>query len=174
MGQPYVGEIRLFGGNFAPAGWALCNGAILPISEYETLFQLIGTTYGGDGQTTFGLPNLSGRVALHQGTVAGTTFTIGETSGTESVTLTTNQIPQHPHALVGSTDPATSNNAQNNIAASLSAAGTASLYGVDDPIHQLDPSALTPSGGNQPHDNMAPYLTVTYIISLFGIFPSPT
>src|SRR5689334_17233619 len=97
MAQPYVGEIRMFGGNFAPVGWAFCNGALLPISENETLFNLIGTTYGGDGQSTFALPDLQGRFPMHQGTLAGTTFTIGEKGGVETVTLTVNQIPTHSH-----------------------------------------------------------------------------
>src|SRR5437660_3101151 len=97
MGQSYVGEIRMFAGNFAPAGWMLCQGQLLPISENETLFNLIGTTYGGDGQTTFALPNLSSRVPMHAGTLSGQTFQLGENAGTETVTLTTNQIPIHSH-----------------------------------------------------------------------------
>jgi microcystin-dependent protein len=175
MGQPYVGEIRQFGGNFAPVGWLPCDGRVLPISENETLFQLIGTTYGGDGQSTFGLPNLCGRVPIHQGTGNdGTTFTIGELGGVESVTLTTNQIPVHTHTMVGSTDPSTSNNVQGAVGASLPAAGTQSAYGTDPPIVNINAAAIGPAGGSQPHDNMAPYLAVTVIISLFGIFPSPT
>src|SRR5689334_8649924 len=102
MSQPYVGEIRMFGGSFAPVGWMFCAGQLLPISEYETLFNLIGTTYGGDGQETFGLPDLQGRIPLHMGTNAGITYQIGEMSGVESVTLTTQQIPAHTHALLGS------------------------------------------------------------------------
>jgi microcystin-dependent protein len=175
MAQPYVGEIRLFGGNFAPVGWLPCDGRELPISEYETLFNLIGTTYGGDGQSTFGLPQLCGRVPIHQGTGNdGTTWTIGELGGVETVTLTTQQIPSHTHAMLGSTDPATSNNVQNAVGASLSAAGTQSAYGTDPPIVNINASAIAPDGGSQPHENLAPYLTVTVIISLFGIFPSPT
>src|SRR5258705_970600 len=102
MSQPYIGEIRMFGGNFAPAGWALCQGQLMPISQNDTLFNLIGTTYGGDGQETFGIPDLQGRFPVHQGTVSGTTFQIGEMTGTESVTLNTNQIPIHNHAVVAS------------------------------------------------------------------------
>src|SRR6266550_1272438 len=109
MSQPFVGEIRMFGGSFAPAGWAMCQGQLMPISQNETLFTLIGTTYGGDGQETFGIPNLSGRVPIHQGTGAGSgvTFSIGEAAGTESVTLTTQTIPQHNHAFIASGDTAT-------------------------------------------------------------------
>src|SRR3954454_11903051 len=100
MSSPYIGEIRMFAGSFAPAGWAFCNGALLPISENETLFQLIGTTYGGDGQSTFALPNLCGRAPLHQGTGAGSTYIVGEAAGVESVTLTTQQIPKHNHPFL--------------------------------------------------------------------------
>src|ERR1700761_4920658 len=109
MAQPYIGEIRMFAGSFAPAGWAFCNGQILPISENETLFNLIGTTYGGDGQSTFALPNMQGRVAVHQGTGGGlSTYVVGETGGTESVTLTTQQIPQHNHMVTTQTTGGTS------------------------------------------------------------------
>lgn len=175
MAQPYVGEIRMFGGSFAPVGWLPCDGRVVAISEYETLFQLIGTTYGGDGQSTFGLPQLCGRVPIHQGTGSdGNAYTIGELGGVETVTLTTNQIPLHTHTMLGSTDPSTSNNVQGTVGASLPAAGTQSAYGTDPPTIQLNAGAISPSGGSQPHENMAPYLTVTVIISMFGIFPSPT
>jgi microcystin-dependent protein len=169
MGQPYVGEIRMFGGNFAPAGWMFCNGQILPISENETLFQLIGTTYGGDGQSTFALPDLQGRVPVHQGTFGGTTFIQGEKSGTETVTLTGNQIPTHNHLLTGSGNLGTSNTPQNNVLAQSSAV---KLYLNLPPDINLGNQAITPVGGSQPHDNMQPFLCVSFIISLFGVFPS--
>ena len=169
MSSPYVGEIRMFGGNFNPNGWAMCDGSLLPISENETLFNLIGTTYGGDGQSTFALPNLNGRVPIHQGAVSGTTFTIGEAAGTETVTLSTNQIPIHTHPLLASSDPATTLNPQNNV---LSATATATPYFNIPPGAALSPQAITPMGGSQPHENMQPYLCISYIISLFGIYPS--
>src|SRR5678815_970125 len=108
MAQPYVGEIRMFAGNFAPAGWMFCEGQLLPISQNETLFQLIGTTYGGDGQETFALPDLRSRVPLHMGTSLGTTFVLGQNGGVESVTLTSQQIPSHSHGFMASADPANS------------------------------------------------------------------
>src|SRR5947209_4322302 len=171
MGNPYVGEIRMFGGSFAPAGWMTCDGQLLPISENETLFNLIGTTYGGDGQTTFALPNLSGRLPVHQGTSpnTGTTYTIGEAAGTSSVTLTTNQIPVHNHAVVADNNNATTldtapaNNAYGNATPTM-------LYSATNSLHPM--FALPLQGGSQPHENMMPYLAITFIISLFGIFPS--
>jgi microcystin-dependent protein len=166
MAQPYVGEIRLFGGNFAPAGWAFCDGSLLSIPENETLFQLIGTTFGGDGQTTYALPDLRGRVPVHQG--AG--FVLAETGGVESVSLTTNTLPSHNHALNAATGGARQTSPLNNALA----AGGPELYASARalPGGTLG-AALASSGGNQPHENMAPFLAVSYIISLFGIFPSP-
>lgn len=175
MSSPFIGEIRMFGGSFAPAGWAMCSGQLMPISQNETLFNLIGTTYGGDGQETFALPNLAGRIPVDAGTnpQTGTTYQIGEMAGTESVTLTTQQIPTHNHAFVCSTDPATSTNPLNNMYAKN---GTISLY--TDPNGDPLNKPLAPNegpllmGGSQPHENMMPYLCITFIISLFGIFPS--
>jgi microcystin-dependent protein len=171
MAQPYVGEIRMFGGSFAPVGWALCNGAQLPISENETLFQLIGTTYGGDGQETFNLPNLCGRAPLHQGTGAGSTYIIGEAAGVESVTLTTQQIPKHTHAFLASTEDGNVIPAGGNLPANSLNITPYINSSVDAPMNA---QAITPDGGSQPHENMQPYLCVTFIISLFGIFPSQT
>ena len=175
MSSPFIGEIRMFGGSFAPAGWAMCQGQLMPISQNDTLFTLIGTTYGGDGQETFGLPALGGRVPLCAGTNAGTTFILGETGGTESVTLTSQQMPIHNHAFICSTDPATSTNPLNNLYAKN---GTISLYTDPngDPLNKpLAPQeGPTVQGGNQPHENMMPYLCLTFIISLFGIFPTQT
>jgi microcystin-dependent protein len=167
MAQPYVGEIRMFAGNFAPAGWMLCDGQLLPISENETLFNLIGTTYGGDGESTFALPNLQSRVPIHQGNG----FILAETGGVEDVTLTAQQIPIHTHPLLASADPATVPNPQNNI---LSTTATATPYFNIAPATPLSPQAITGTGGSQPHTNLQPYLTINFIISLFGIFPSPT
>jgi microcystin-dependent protein len=170
MSSPYIGEIRMFAGNFAPAGWALCQGQLLAISENDALFNLIGTTYGGDGQNTFALPNLAGRVPLHQGS----SFVIGELAGVESVTLTTTQIPQHPHAMLGSNDQGSSNAPGNAVLASTPTAAQAFPYGTDSPLGGIDPSSIQPTGGNQPHENMQPYLCVNFIISLFGIYPTQT
>ena len=169
MAQPYVGEIRQFAGNFAPAGWMFCEGQLLPISEYETLFQLIGTTYGGDGQSTFALPDLRGRVPLH----FGNGFILAETGGVEEITLTVNQIPAHSHPLLGSTATAASTTTAGNVGARVTAAAVFP-YGTDNPLQPLSPQAVSSVGGSQPHNNFQPYLCVDFIISLFGIFPSPT
>ena len=169
MAQPYVGEIRIFAGNFAPAGWMFCEGQLLPISENETLFQLIGTTYGGDGQSTFALPDLRGRIPIHQGNG----FILAENGGVESVTLTVSQIPAHTHPLLGSANNATTTSPTNNVPATMPEV-TTFAYGTDAPPTTLSPQSQAPDGGSQPHDNFQPYLCVNYIISLFGIFPSPT
>ena len=170
MSQPFVGEIRMFGGNFAPAGWAFCNGAPMPISENEVLFQLIGTTYGGDGEETFNLPDLQGRMPIHFGQGPGITQTYqkGEKAGTESVTVTQATTPIHNHALVASTDPANTPNPGNNV---LSAPVTATPFFQATPNAPMNAGILQPQGGSQPHDNMMPFLCISYIISLFGIFP---
>jgi microcystin-dependent protein len=167
MAQPYVGEIRMFAGNFAPAGWMFCEGQLLPISENETLFQLIGTTYGGDGEATFALPDLRGRIPIHQGNG----FTLAETGGAETVTLTVNQIPVHTHPMLASTDPATVPNPQNNV---LATTASATPYFNNPPANPLSPQSISSVGGSQPHNNFQPYLCVDFIISLFGIFPPPT
>lgn len=167
MAQPYVGEIRMFAGNFAPAGWHFCEGQLLPISENETLFQLIGTTYGGDGESTFALPDLRGRIPIHQGNG----FILAETGGAESITLTVSQIPSHHHAMLASTGPGNLNTPGGNVTAESAAV---KIYFADQPTVNLNPSAVGPVGGHQPHDNFQPYLCVNFIISLFGIFPSPT
>jgi microcystin-dependent protein len=167
MAQPYVGEIRMFAGNFAPAGWMFCEGQLLPISENETLFQLIGTTYGGDGQSTFALPDLRGRIPIHQGNG----FILAETGGAEEITLTVSQIPAHSHPFLASGDPG-------NLATpagSLIANVTAIFPYIESPTTlNMNPPAITSTGGSQPHTNFQPYLCVDFIISLFGIFPSPT
>jgi microcystin-dependent protein len=166
MAQPYVGEIRMFAGNFAPAGWMFCEGQLLPISENETLFQLIGTTYGGDGQSTFALPDLRGRLPIHQGDG----FIISETGGAEEITLTVNQIPVHNHPLLCSSSVANDPNPTDNVAGESSAI---SLYQSGNPAAAMAPQAISAIGGSQPHTNLQPYLCVDFIISLFGLFPSP-
>ena len=171
MAQPYVGEIRMFAGNFAPAEWMFCNGQTLPISDYETLFQLIGTTYGGDGQSTFGLPNLQSRVPIH----FGGGFTLAQTGGVETVTLTTNQIPSHSHPMVASDKGPALSPANATLGVVASSQPGASIYNTAANVSQnLVPSTMLNTGGNQPHDNRQPYLAISFIISLFGIFPSPT
>jgi microcystin-dependent protein len=149
MAQPYVGEIRIFAGNFAPAGWLLCNGQLLPISENETLFQLIGTTYGGDGQSTFALPDLRGRIPLHMGQGAGLqNYQLAEAAGVEEVALTVNPA-RFSQANI---DP----------------------FLQDDPTANMAATAISTLGGSQPHTNFQPYICINYIISLFGIYPSVT
>ena len=165
MAQPFIGEIRMFAGNFAPAGWAFCNGQLLPISENETLFQLIGTIYGGDGQETFAVPDLRSRVPIH---IDGQTFPLGQTGGVESVTLTVNQISSHTHALLASTNAANQTSPNGNV---LAESATVDLYIEDTPVVNLAAPSITPVGGSQPHENMHPFLVITFIISLFGIFP---
>lgn len=167
MAQPYVGEIRMFAGNFAPAGWMFCEGQLLPISEYETLFQLIGTTYGGDGQSTFALPDLRGRIPIHQGNG----FILAETGGAEEITLTVTQIPAHSHPLLASTSVSNQSSPANSVVAQST---SADLYIEDTPTANMAVNSISSVGGSQPHTNFQPYLCVDFIISLFGIFPSPT
>jgi microcystin-dependent protein len=167
MAQPYVGEIRMFAGNFAPAGWMFCEGQLLPISYNETLFQLIGTTFGGNGESTFALPDLRGRIPIHQGNG----FILAETGGAEEITLTVNQIPAHSHPLLASTNIAHESSPANNLVAQSSAAD---LYIEDTTTSNLAANSISSVGGSQPHTNYQPYLCVNFIISLFGIFPSPT
>jgi microcystin-dependent protein len=169
MSSPFIGEIRLFGGNFAPQGWAFCDGSLVAIADNDALFALIGTTYGGDGQTTFALPDLRGRVPLHQGTGAGRTVTIGEQAGVEAVTLTQQQLPAHTHQPAASNGQATQTTPAGGVWA-VSSAGTAYAPGVA--TVPMQAGLIDAAGGSQPHDNMAPTLVTSYIISLFGIFPT--
>src|SRR5690606_5177484 len=162
----YIGEIRMFAGNYAPSGWAFCDGQILPISENETLFQLIGTTYGGDGENTFALPDLRGRLPIHQGNG----FILAETGGAEEVTLTVNQIPAHSHPWLASDQPASAASPEGN----LPAEATKRFYAAPTSAVSMASNAIGAAGGSQPHTNFQPYLCVSFIISLFGIFPSPT
>lgn len=171
MGTPFIGEIRMFGGNFAPAGWAFCNGQLVPISENDALFNLIGTTYGGDGQATFALPDLQGRLPMHMGTGPGlSTRQIGELGGVETVTLTAQQIPVHTHAPQADSNGGNQTTPQNGIWAS----SASSRYSSSAPNLAMDSSLIGPTGGSQPHENMMPFLAISFIISLFGIYPSPT
>lgn len=177
MATPYIGEIRMFAGNFPPNGWAFCDGALQPISENEALFALIGTTYGGDGQSTFALPDLRGRVPVHQGTQAGNNYVIGQLGGSETVTLNNNQIPAHNHLVGASTAmPVQSLNPTpiTGVPGTMVPASPAKprLYAAPGANVAMAPNAVQPSGGNQPHENMAPFLAINFIIALFGVFPS--
>lgn len=170
MAEPYLGEIRMFAGNFAPRGWALCNGQLMSISQNTALFSILGTTYGGDGRVTFGLPNLQGRYPMHWGNGAGLTpRSIGETAGSESITLLVQQIPAHNHTL----------NAATEANGDTGRAGGASLATTNTPIYSsqnapdaaMKAASIGMTGGSQPHDNMPPYQCVTFIIALEGIYP---
>jgi len=165
MSEPYVGEIRLFAGNFAPNGWAFCDGQLLSIAQSTVLFELIGTIYGGDGQSTFALPDLRGRVPVHQGNG----YLIGESGGQETVTLAAAQMPAHRHAMNASTAAASATQGPSQV---LGSSAAMRLYGTGTPSMAMDPNALAQAGGNQAHDNMPPFVGLNYIISLFGIFPS--
>jgi microcystin-dependent protein len=167
MSQPFVGEVRLVGFNFAPAGWLICAGQILPIDQYSTLFNLIGTTYGGDGQQTFGLPDLRGRTPIHQGSSGGSTYVMGQTGGTETVTLNVSQYPLHNHLLMASSNNGTLNTPTNNTVGGLNA------YAGITPVDAMNSKMLLPSPGNNlPHDNMQPFQVLNWVISLFGVYPS--
>jgi microcystin-dependent protein len=168
MASPYIGEIRMFAGNFAPAGWEFCNGQLMAIDQNDVLFALIGTTYGGDGQTTFALPNLNGRVPMHQSA----SNPIGSAFGTESEILTIQQIPAHTHTILSN---GTSSSTPNPVGAVPGRNPSADQYTTDDSVGfvNLPPNMVSQTGGSQPHNNMMPYLGINFIISMFGIFPSP-
>ena len=168
MATPYIGEIKMVGWNFAPYGWAMCNGQLMSISENPVLFQVIGTTYGGDGITNFALPDLRGRLPVHQGTG----YAMGQAAGSETVTLTIGQVPAHPHSFMCSTDGATRSAPAQNVPA---ATGSGNAYLQAAATTAMAPGSIPPSGGSgQPHPNIQPYQCVTFIISLSGIFPSAT
>ena len=177
MGDPYIGEIRMFAGTFAPLNWNFCNGTLIAISQNQTLYNLIGTTYGGNGTTTFALPNLLSRVPIHQGTSRqGPTFVIGQSAGTENVTLTTQQMPSHSHSLFASTNSGqvqTPSSVLIPAQATTSATGSPNIYSAAPPNQNetLVPTTIANDGGSQPHTNIQPYLAVNYIISLYGQFP---
>lgn len=170
MGQPYMGEIRMFGGNFAPLGWALCQGQITPISGNEALFNLLGTTYGGDGVNTFALPNLQSRLPVHQGNSGGVGYVLGQSAGTETVTLLTNQLPSHSHTPDGSSSAGTQPSPSNGVWAEASI----NQYSNTAPSVAMAGSAIGNAGGNQPHDNMMPYLVINFIIAMNGVYPTQT
>src|SRR5262245_35707080 len=167
MAQPYIGEIRMFAGTIAPVGWMFCEGQLLPIAEYETLFNLIGTFYGGDGEATFALPDLRGRLPIHQGNG----FILAETGGAEEITLTVQQMPAHSHPLLATTTIANDQFPAQNVTGQTA---TFDGYQSSPPNANMSPLAVGPVGGSQPHTNFQPYLCVNFIISLFGVFPSPT
>ncbi|MGO9603601.1 MAG: phage tail protein [Candidatus Binataceae bacterium] len=171
MATPYIGEIRIVGFNFAPEGWAFCNGSLMAIAQNETLFTLIGTTYGGDGVTTFALPNLQDRVPVHQGTGGGQTLILGESGGESQVTLTSAQLPSHTHTVSGASGgpqvtpvgQTWGDSGQN---------GSGGAYASPGATNPMSAQALGQAGGGQPHTNLSPYLGLNFIIALFGIFPS--
>ncbi len=172
MSTPFIGEVRIFAGNFAPLGWMLCDGQLLAIAQYDALFALIGTTYGGDGQTTFALPDLRGRVPLHFGTGPGlSTRTIGELSGSEAVTLTTGQMAAHTHPPLALGATGSSPTPGGNFWAGVSAGA---IYNATDPAPAavMNAAAVLPVGGGQPHDNIEPFQCVNFIIAVEGIYPT--
>jgi microcystin-dependent protein len=168
MSDQYIGEVRLVGFSFAPVDWAFCNGAVQSIAQNEALFNLIGTIYGGDGVQTFNLPDLQGRIPIHQGTsTTGTTYVIGQTGGVENVTLNLNQYPSHDHSLMASTNTSGSNTPANNVVNQ-----GLTVYSTSAPVNPMLPAMVGSSGGNQPHKNLQPYVALNWIISLYGIYPT--
>jgi microcystin-dependent protein len=177
--QPYLGNITIFAGNFAPLGWRFCDGSLLPISEYDALFSLIGTIYGGDGQVTFALPNLQSRVAIHAGASNGNTYVPGEMAGTESIIITQNQMPAHSHPFVAASGNPPANNSANNQsspAGNVPSLAPQNLYNPSADGFGLAPAVgagvTGPAGGSQPVSILSPYLAMNYIIAVFGIYPT--
>ncbi|HEX5502327.1 MAG TPA: tail fiber protein [Thermomicrobiales bacterium] len=169
--DPFLGEIRMFGGNFAPKGWAFCNGQLLPIAQNTALFSLLGTTYGGNGQTTFGLPDLRGRAPLHWGQGPGLSpYTQGEQGGQEQITLISGQMPTHAHAANAVAGGGNNSSPAGNVWAASTTRD--SIYASGSPGTTMNPAAIGNAGGNQPHENRQPYLTVSFIIALEGIYPT--
>jgi len=170
MSEPFVGEIRMFAGNFAPRGWAFCDGQLLAVSQNDALFSLLGTIYGGDGRTTFGLPDMRGRIPIHAGSGPGLSpRRLGAKAGAESVTLTVNQLPSHTHPLKATTAVGTSNNPSGNM---LCESPSVDWYFETDPTENLSSTAVSSVGGSRKHTNFQPFLCIHYIIALFGIYPS--
>ncbi len=170
MSEPFVGEIRMFAGNFAPRGWAFCDGQLLAVSQNDALFSLLGTIYGGDGRTTFGLPDLRGRIPIHAGSGPGLSpRMLGAKFGTEEETLTVNQLPSHSHPMQALQQNAATPNASGNM---LAQTPTVDLYITDPPFEALNTNSVTAVGGSQSHINLMPFLCINFIIALFGIYPS--
>jgi microcystin-dependent protein len=172
MADPFVAEIRIFPFNFAPRGWAWCDGQLLPLSQNTALFSLLGTSYGGTGKSNFALPDLQGRAPMHPGQGPGLSLhDLGETGGSDTVTLLESEIPAHSHSLSASTQPG--EDSDPNASAGLARSVGASLYQTvtNSNIVQLSPSALAPAGGDQPHNNLQPFLTCYFCIALQGVFP---
>ena len=171
MSQPYVGQLLCVGFNFAPAGWMMCQGQLLPISEYETLYTLIGTTYGGDGQSTFGLPDLRGRIPIHQGSSGGSNYVLGQPGGAESVTIIAGTYPNHTHTLQANSGGASAQTPTNNLLANTNPG----VYHNASPTVNMNAAAVGNSpGGNLPHENRQPFQVLNWVISLFGVYPTPT
>lgn len=168
MSEPFLAEIRMIGFNFAPQGWALCDGQVLPINQNQALFSLLGTTYGGDGQTTFALPDLRGRTPIHRGASTGPSHPLGEQSGEETHALGTNEMPQHRHEIRASSAGADTPIPQDNVLAAA-----ANLYARPGDLTELRGGSITAIGGGQAHENMQPFLTLRFCIALQGLFPSP-
>ena len=169
MADPFVAEIRIFPFNFAPTAWAFCDGQIMPISQNTALFSLLGTNYGGNGQTTFALPNLQGRAPMHPGQGPGLSLhDLGETGGSDTVALIASEMPAHSHALLASTSPASSRNPSD---AAIARSRGANAYGPASNLVTMNAQSLTPAGGGQPHNNLQPYLTLSFCIALQGVFP---
>jgi microcystin-dependent protein len=172
MADPFVAEIRIFPFNFPPKGWAFCDGQILPLSQNTALFSLLGTTYGGDGKSNFALPDLQGRAPMHPGQGQGLSpRDLGEISGSPTVTLLQSEMPVHPHTMRAASDVADNNSPQGNTAAPPAGRGNNLYITANSPLLPMNPMALTPSGGDQPHNNMQPYLTLSVCIALQGVFP---
>lgn len=170
MAEPYLGEIRMFAGNYAPEGWAFCNGQQIQIATNDALYSLLGTTYGGDGQTYFNLPDLRGRVPLHVGNVGGTNFQLGSYSGAETVALTVDEMPSHYHQLNATQNGATTNAPKGNVLAPVPGSGVFA-YGTDQPIGKVNPKAVSTVGKSKSHDNLQPFLCISFIIALAGQYP---
>ena len=172
MADPFVAEIRIFPFNFAPHGWAWCNGQLLPISQNTALFSLLGTTYGGDGKSTFALPNLQGRAPMHPGQGPGLSLhDLGETGGSETVTLLESEIPAHSHSKVASTEDGVQGSLTPGITLATSVGGALYQSNTNANLVSMNPASLSPAGGDQPHNNLQPYLTLYFCIALQGVFP---
>ena len=175
MADPFVAEIRIFPFNFAPKGWAFCDGQLLPLSQNTALFSLLGTTYGGNGKSNFALPDMQGNAPMHPGQGPGLSLhDLGETGGSQTVTLLESEIPSHPHTMQGSSDPADNNAPAGRMLAASVGRGNNLYITTNSPLVMLNPSALTPAGGDQPHNNMQPFLTLSFCIALQGVFPPRT